>query len=89
ELTSECTVKLKEHSSYGVEPEVITSLEPDVKEREEKPKGNDYDYKNEKSVRASIEINENGVRNSEVALIIGEKVGTNQPIYWDDRRNIP
>ncbi|HDR7984038.1 TPA: hypothetical protein QCY63_002251 [Bacillus cereus] len=89
ELTSEFTVKVKEHSSYGLEPEVITSLEPDVKEREENPKGNDYDYKNEKSVRASIEINENGVRNSEVALLIGEQVGTNHPIYWDHRRNIP
>ncbi|PHA33612.1 ATP-binding protein [Bacillus wiedmannii] len=89
ELISEFTLKVEEHSSFGLEPEVTIFLEHDEKEREENPEDDDYDYKNEKADRASIENNEEGAINSEVALLIGEQVGTNHAIYWDHRRNIP
>jgi DNA phosphorothioation-dependent restriction protein DptH len=43
----------------------------------------------EKYINGHTEMNvENQSMNSEVALLVGHDIGTNQPIYWDHRRNI-
>ncbi|PAE37519.1 ATP-binding protein [Bacillus sp. 7884-1] len=120
ELTSEFAVRVMEHSTFGLEPEVTSQLgndqdteeneeeseegfEPDVPDQlneeehvahsepgdlqdnnEEQPVENSEteEIDNEQEILVEEKIN------SEVALLIGEQVGTDKPIYWDHRRKI-
>lgn len=90
-LKSEYTVKLKDHSSFGLEPEV--SFEDEQRADEEEVLNdleNEFnDPKEDKDLEVTDVDNDEKTMNSEVSFLIGKQVGTEINVDWDHRRNIP